>query len=217
MSQLSGIKDVDREILNKLDDRSLLKACRIDKYTWNTVCDDAFLRRRLLDKYPEIETWKIVGESWKHFFLRAIRYIALLKEEFSYEYTFGNFVTQYYLLKKYDNNKNKLLFESSKIGELALVIRSLKSGANIYGYYDDALGLASQKGHLEIVKYLVENVGNIHFKDNALKMASENGHLETVKYLVEAGADIHAENDRALKFAKINRHLEIVKYLESKM
>lgn len=82
MSQLSGIKDVDREILNKLDDRSLLKACQIDKYTWNKVCDDDFLRRRLLSKYPEIETWRFKGESWKRFFLRATRYIALLKEEF---------------------------------------------------------------------------------------------------------------------------------------
>ena len=42
MSKLSGIKDVDRDILGKLDDRELLKVCSIDKYTWETVCDDAF-------------------------------------------------------------------------------------------------------------------------------------------------------------------------------
>lgn len=79
-TQLSGYKDVDREILNKLDDKSLLKACSIDKYTWNTVCDDDFLKRRLLGKYPEIERYKLKNETWKSFFLRATHYIALLKK-----------------------------------------------------------------------------------------------------------------------------------------
>ena len=82
MSKLSGIRDVDREILSKLDDTELLKVCSIDKYTWNNVCDDAFLRRRLLAKYPQIEIYKKKNESWKRFFLRAVRYIALLKEKY---------------------------------------------------------------------------------------------------------------------------------------
>src|SRR5665647_1298674 len=94
-----GFKDVDREILSKLDDTELLKVCSIDKYTWNTVCDDAFLRRRILGKYPEIEQYKLKNESWKRFFLRAIKYIALMKEEYDYVYTFGDFEKQYDLLK----------------------------------------------------------------------------------------------------------------------
>ena len=47
--------------------------------------------------------------------------------------------------------------------------------------------------------------------------ASYNGHLEFVKYLVEQGADIHAEYDFALKYARKNKHLEVVKYLEEQM
>ena len=84
MSKLSGIRDVDREILGKLDDKELLKACSIDKNTWNIICDDGFLRRRLLAKYPEIEKYKKVNESWKQFFLRAVHTIALMKEKFDY-------------------------------------------------------------------------------------------------------------------------------------
>ena len=52
---LSGLKDVDREILTHVDDRELLKFCSIDNKTWNSVCDGDFLRRRLTTKYPEIE------------------------------------------------------------------------------------------------------------------------------------------------------------------
>ena len=39
------------------------------------------------------------------------------------------------------------------------------------------------------------------------------GHIEVVKYLVEHGADIHAVNEQALRLAKENGHIEIVKYL----
>jgi hypothetical protein len=199
MSKLSGIKDIDREILSKLHDKELLKTCSINKYTWEKVCDDAFLKRRLLTKYPKIEQYKLETETWKRFFLRAVNYIALMKEKFDYVYTFGDFVKQYNLLKKNNENKNLLLIYSSAVGELALVIWSLKYGADIHDENDYALRFASGNGHLETVKYLVKSGSNIHAEDDrALITASYNGHLETVKFLVESGADIHADNDNAL-------------------
>ena len=214
MSKLSGIRDVDREILSKLNDKELLKACSIDKNTWKNVCDDGFLKRRLLVKYPEIEKYKKINEreSWKQFFLRAVHTIALMKEKFDYVYSFGNFVTQYNLLKNYKNNE--LLSNSAKIGELALVVCSLKNGADIHALNDEALRWASKNGKLEVVKYLIEQGADIHaLNDYALIWASYNGHLEVVKYLVEQGADIHTLNDFALKHASKNGHLEVVKYL----
>ena len=81
---------------------------------------------------------------------------------------------------------------------------------------DNALIEASSGGHLDIVKYLVENGADIHAEnDYALIWASNYGHLEVVKYLVENGANIHAENDEALRTARWNEDLEVVKYLES--
>jgi hypothetical protein len=213
MSKLSGIRDVDREILSKLDDQELLNACLIDKYTWNTVCDDAFLRRRLIAKYPEIESYK-KKESWKQFFLKAVRYIALMKEKYGYSYSFGDFVTQYNLLKKYIDNKDKLLIKSVKKGELALVIFSLKNKARNV----ETLIIASENGQYEIVKYLVEHGAKIHTQgDYALRLAARYGHLKTVKYLLENGADIHAKDDLAFRWALENKHLEVAKYLKSKM
>ena len=61
---LSGLKDVDREVLKHVDDKELLRVCTIDRNTWNEVCDDNFLRRRL-SKYPDIEKYKLENESWK--------------------------------------------------------------------------------------------------------------------------------------------------------
>jgi len=76
---------------------------------------------------------------------------------------------------------------------------------------------ASENGHLEVVKLLVEKGADIHAdNDNALRWASKNGHLEVVEFLVEKGADIHANNDGALKWASKNGYLEVVEFLVEK-
>jgi ankyrin repeat protein len=217
MSKLSGIRDLDREILGKLEDMDLLKACQIDKYTWNTVCDEAFLRRRLLEKYPKINKEKEENgenESWKQFFIQATHYITYMKKKFGYEYSFGNFVTQYFLLKKYNNKKkiNNLLYRSLKKGELALVIWSLNNGAFIHNEDDSYFYIAIKNGHFEVVKYIFENHSYIKIND-FLYVASTNGHLEIVKYLVENGADIHKNDDDAFIWTCDSGHLEVVKYL----
>lgn len=209
MSNLSGITDLDREILSKLDNRELLRACSIDKHTWNKVCNDDFLRRRLIQKYPEIETYKHKNESWKQFFIKAVNYIALMEEEFEYEYISGNFFKQYKLLHKTDIDA--LLVDSALEGEIYRVIWALFKGADIHAEDDNALKWASEKGHLDVVKYLVKHGSDINAEHNyALVHASQNGHLDVVKYLVENGANI---NDLALRRTKQNRHSEVVKYL----
>lgn len=44
MNQLTGLKDLDREILSHLPDRELLKACFIDKRFLNEVCNEQFFQ-----------------------------------------------------------------------------------------------------------------------------------------------------------------------------
>lgn len=213
MSKLSGIRDLDREILGKVDDVELLKVCSIDKYTWNIVCDDAFLKMRLLVKYPQIEKYKVEKLNWKHFFLKVVHYISLLKKEYNYDYTVGDCVIQYYLLKQYEYNKDELIIISSQYGELTLIEWCLKNGAVINARNNSALRTACYKGHLEIVKYLVEHGADIHdLFDDAFINACIGAKLEVVKYLVERGANIHAQDNEGF----MSNNQEIVKYLESK-
>ena len=75
--------NIEREFL---DDKELLKVCSANRKIWNEVCDDEFLMRRLISKYPGIEQYKGKFESWKRFFLRAIYYIARIREEYGIEY-----------------------------------------------------------------------------------------------------------------------------------
>ena len=210
---LSGIKDVDREILKHVDDKDLLKICAINRKTWNEVCDGNFLKRRL-SKYSGIEKYKKENETYKQFFLRFAYYTAKMRENFQFEYTEGDFKLQFALLKKYKGNT--LLIYAAEKGELSLVKYAKEKGANLSANGDLAFRLASYNGHLNVVKYLVEHAADIHDNRNeALRNASFYGHFDVVKYLVEHGADTHALNDQALKSAETNRHIEVANYLRS--
>ncbi|KAF8155121.1 ankyrin repeat-containing domain protein [Mycena galopus ATCC 62051] len=78
--------------------------------------------------------------------------------------------------------------------------------------------MASSRGDLEMVKYLIEHGAdlNINHQGTALKCASSHGKLEVVKFLIEHGADPNI-NDFAygtpLHAASQSGELAIVKYL----
>ena len=228
----SGLKDIDREILKWIDDEELLKICGVNRKTWNEVCDDNFLRRRL-NMYSDVDRYKKENENWKIFFSRTIYYISKLKTEFQFEYTEGDFQEYYSVLKNYEGYC--LIRKASEIGALPLVKYAIQSGVIFHVLY---LELAAKRGHLHIVKYFTENGSNIHLieasrcgylniikylvergadihvsNDAPLREASRWGFLNIVKYLLEHGANIHAENNGALKAASSNGHLHVVKYL----
>ena len=208
---LSGLKDVDRKILKYVGDKDLIQTCSTDRKTWNEVCDDNFLKRRL-SKYPGIEKYKRENETWKQFFLRFIYYTSKMREDHQFEYTSGDFKKQYHMLEKWRRRWDELLFVASGVGELLMVKYALQQGANIHSYSDNALRFAAEKGHFEVVKFLLDNGADIHIHDDTpLRLASRTGNLEMVKYLVEHGANVHGSD--VLRSAVVNGDLQIVKYL----
>ena len=113
-------------------------------------------------------------------------------------------------LKGIKNNlfRSKYIFDKEllKIDNLGIV--------DIHADDDYALRWAAEKGHFEIVKFLVENGANIHADgDSALCLAAEEGHFKIVKFLIKNGADIHAIGDYALCVAAENGHFKVVKFL----
>lgn len=78
---------------------------------------------------------------------------------------------------------------------------------------------ASEEGHLEVVKYLLEHGANIHSAHNAsVWRASARGRLDTVKYLVEHGANIYATpyyGKNSIEIAKQYEQKKVVNYLTS--
>ena len=80
-----------------------------------------------------------------------------------------------------------------------------------------ALVPAAEGGHLDVVKYLVENCGQLDkWGRTALHVATSAGHADVVKYLVEKGAEVNAVDtlgQTALGEAALAGHADIVKYL----
>ena len=85
---------------------------------------------------------------------------------------------------------------------------------------DRGLILAAGRGHIEIVKLLLENGADVNSRtkdgDTALIVASKAGHTNVVKLLLERGADVNAKNRNgrmALMGATNQGHLNVVKLL----
>ena len=117
------------------------------------------------------------------------------------------------------------LIYAARYGRLDLVKYFYERGANIKARDNDGYNLvnsASCSGHLNIVKYLVENCNaNIEAKTNyghnSLALAALCGRFDVVKYLVEQchanvnTADKYGRSPCALAFK--NNHIEIFNYL----
>jgi ankyrin repeat protein len=218
MSKLTGNKDTDRLILSNVDEKELLNICSIDKYTWNIVCDDDFLRRKLSLKYPDVNKQKKDNESWKKFFLRSIHYISKLKDYYKYDYTFGDFEEQLALFisnEEDDNDISVLLLRSCSVEELALVIYCLNNKANVNYACNSPLSTSIRQNNAEIVKYLLDQGSDFDNYDFIIAIKFAN--LEIVKTLVEKGIDIKNDNNKALRTALEMNKLEIAKYLIEKI
>ena len=117
---LTGIRDLDREIVNKLSDKELLNICVLNKTYAERVCDDSYFRLRTEKRFPETVPYKDYvnpqrTRTWKNHYLNIVKYIDLLQRNYRYIYRAEDKSPELlYLVRQivpsfYSYNKNRAL------------------------------------------------------------------------------------------------------------
>ncbi len=102
-----------------------------------------------------------------------------------------------------DTQKRTLILYTAYTGDVDITEKLLKSGVPVDSLIKGStpLIMAARKGHLAIIKLLLEHEATIDMRDingaTALMNAVKNGNnIITAQYLIEQGADIHALDQR---------------------
>lgn len=117
-------------------------------------------------------------------------------------------------------NIDQKFIKAAEEGDLVKVEQYLKEGADIHAVGqetaepDEALFLAIQNGHLDIIKYLVQNGADILTGESTLIIdAVESNRLDITEYLLENGIDVHYNDEMPLRIAINFNNLDMVKLL----
>ena len=116
------------------------------------------------------------------------------------------------------------LYDAAIDGDLERVMLLVEKGVNKNqaggDWEETALSAAAGRGHLDILRYLVEQGADMEKTDrfgySPLMDASSGGHLEVARYLLEQGANRDKANNggyTSLHWAARNGHLETAKLL----
>lgn len=211
---LTSITDVDREILYKLSDGDILKACSVNKAAAEKICNDLFFYNLLLKRYPKALSFlekednneKDKENKYKQIYLKIVYYkdeiktITEKKYGHPFIFTDGN-------VKLYHD----ILYSYYRTPLINAALDGLKDYLNyLLGVYND------QVNYGNLLEYLVRGnhftlaeikqiIGNrkIHQfdYDAALKGALATGNKELEQYLISKGANLDfAVNEPDLPF-----------------
>lgn len=223
-----GVKDLDYKVLNQLDDKSLVNFCKTNRQA-NTVCQNQdFWLQRIMSKFPEVgidilNRYKN-NRSWSEYYIQDLQinpYNVITK---LMDASRNGRLDQVIISLNMDvvtpflkmpteistEMKNRALAFASDTGHLDVVRYLIEHGADMI---TPAVTWASQNGHVDVVRYLVSKGADI--TNEAFRWASAKGHLDVVRYFVENGADVTANNNEAIYWANRNRHTDVVEYLLS--
>ena len=129
-----------------------------------------------------------------------------------------------------NDNPEGIFIKSAKGGSVKYLKLAIELGVEKNFQDDDGftgLMYAANHGHLDVLKYLIDNGADINSQDSEfgtfpLKRAVEGGHIDCVQYLIAAGADINLRdkaNHTALFAAYMSNtknRQEIINYLKIK-
>ncbi|MBR9983340.1 MAG: ankyrin repeat domain-containing protein [Wolbachia endosymbiont of Homalodisca vitripennis] len=132
-------------------------------------------------------------------------------------------------INRQDNIGRTFLHKAAEGGNLAAVKFLVEKGArlDVLDKWNDtplhvAANVKVNKGHIEVVDYLVKNGADINLTHNytPIHLAITRGNLDMVKCLIDNGADLYIKracDGTPLTYAKQQGQVEIVNYMDGVM
>lgn len=232
----SGIVDVDRQIYVNLDGRSLLDACRVDRYAYS-LCDEVFWATKMLRDFgwclkrgnrtlylavyrmspDERYVWTCEqGELDIVVKLSDGAGADTLRDGLYGAVTRGHVrVVEWFVSRGVIQIERPLIRAAVRSGHVS-ILESLVVGAGAADQlFVDVFYWAVEYGQVAIVDYCVASGVDLTQSEFALESAVEHGHIRLLEYLVAHGAPIRAMSGYSLYLATRAGRLDLVKYLTS--
>ena len=192
-SKISGIKDVDKLIIQNMDVRTFLNTYRINNKYVHSLFDENIFKQRVEKEFPRLVSLKSRHWNWKRYYLSLVRWAHYLKENFNFESNDFRDHPQKYIpildkLNKSDFTKQSImdiiLHKASGNGYIDLVKFAIDNGAT---RYQRAMDYAAVFGQMEVFEYLRNNIPFEYNLNEALDQAQEGERLgkntEMVKHI----------------------------------
>lgn len=211
---LTENRDVNFKILDYLDDRSLLEACKTDKRAQEICNDEGFWRRRYFRVYgEEAASYKMSDRSWKNYYLLTLHYDA-----------------KYFPFLALNRVAKKGYLDLVKFFILKVKINGGLSGSGLKEWeINSPLTASGEGGHLPVIEFLASVSEELHVPGRISQMpyswafngAASGGKLELMKYLLETKGIDNIDSQykygayyrRAFEYAVKNNHRDVVIWL----
>ena len=208
--EFTGLKDIDREILSKLDsDTDLFNACSVNKYFWK-LGDDHFFRNRLISKYPNVVKYNENGK-WKQYYLNVMYYISKTREVHNFLYQTGNPKIYYDILFKtpYPHVQIEKSAENNYLDLVNFLLNDKPSLRHIF--LRNVFQSAALRNHLCLIQHFLKEA-NSSALNKGLRGAIQGQHLDLVIFFLDNGA---TEYGNAMKWAVAMKNSKLLDYLKN--
>ncbi len=180
-------KDIYEYIVNLADDRDVINMLAVNR----KFNDDSYFKKILEKRYPLLLRFKIDNETYKQFYLKMVKYMALLWEKYQIPYIPGKDFNPKYFYEKFGKNRiyTIALYEAAEIGDIKLAQYLMDKGARVDEFTYISVGVG---GSVEMMKFLLQKYSppNYKYLQSTLRYAKENNQQSLIDFLVESGVKI---------------------------
>jgi ankyrin repeat protein len=112
------------------------------------------------------------------------------------------------------SNKQYVLVWAASKGELETVKNAVEQHGVDFHFDDEyPLRVAINCGHLDVVRYLVEQGANVHIHDNyVLRWAAEHQHFHVMEYIFSKFEPPITDEEEMLYWASYNKYQEYIQF-----